>query len=116
MMFLVSEVHPFTDGNGRTARIMMNAELVSGGEERIIIPTVYRSDYLGALKALSLNKFTEPLILALDFAQRWTTAVKWGALDRTTRELESYNAFIKPEEAEQARKYLVMPGAAVAAQ
>ena len=29
MMFLVSEVHPFVDGNGRIARIMMNAELVA---------------------------------------------------------------------------------------
>lgn len=31
-MFLVAEVHPFVDGNGRTARIMMNAELVSVGQ------------------------------------------------------------------------------------
>jgi prophage maintenance system killer protein/ribosomal protein L17 len=31
MMFLVSEVHPFADGNGRVARIMMNSELVSAG-------------------------------------------------------------------------------------
>ena len=29
MMFLISEVHPFADGNGRVARIMMNAELVA---------------------------------------------------------------------------------------
>ncbi len=29
MMFLVSEVHPFADGNGRVARIMMNAELLA---------------------------------------------------------------------------------------
>jgi Fic family protein len=29
---LVAEVHPFVDGNGRTARIMMNAELVSVGQ------------------------------------------------------------------------------------
>jgi fido (protein-threonine AMPylation protein) len=35
MMFLISEVHPFADGNGRIARIMMNAELVAAGEERI---------------------------------------------------------------------------------
>jgi len=28
MMFLVSEVHPFLDGNGRIARVMMNAELI----------------------------------------------------------------------------------------
>lgn len=30
----VSEVHPFADGNGRTARIMMNAELIAAGQER----------------------------------------------------------------------------------
>ncbi len=40
MMFPVSEVHPFTDGNGRVTRIMMNAELVTAGEVRIVIPTV----------------------------------------------------------------------------
>ena len=28
MQFLISEVHPFDDGNGRLSRIMMNAELV----------------------------------------------------------------------------------------
>ena len=31
MQFLVSEVHPFSDGNGRTARIMMNVELAAAG-------------------------------------------------------------------------------------
>jgi hypothetical protein len=30
MLFLISEVHPFIDGNGRVARVMMNAELVAG--------------------------------------------------------------------------------------
>jgi Fic family protein len=37
MTFLVSEVHPFADGDGRVARIMMNAELVAAKEQRIII-------------------------------------------------------------------------------
>src|SRR6476620_2578334 len=32
MMFLISEVHPFLDGNGRIARVMMNAELTSRGQ------------------------------------------------------------------------------------
>jgi len=40
MMFLISEVHPFLDGNGRVARVMMNAELTSKGLSKIIIPTV----------------------------------------------------------------------------
>ncbi len=53
IMFLVSEVHPFDDGNGRLARIMMNVELVYGKQTKLIIPTVYREDYV-----LNLRKFT----------------------------------------------------------
>lgn len=40
MMFLVSEVHPFMDGNGRIARVMTNAELIAGDQHRIVLPTV----------------------------------------------------------------------------
>lgn len=38
MMFMVSEVHPLDDGNGRVACVMMNAELSANGEQRVIIP------------------------------------------------------------------------------
>ena len=38
MMFLVSEVHPFADGNGRVARVMMNAELAAAQQVRVLIP------------------------------------------------------------------------------
>ena len=38
-MFLIAEVSPFTDGNGRIARTMTNAELAYGRRSRIIIPT-----------------------------------------------------------------------------
>ena len=55
MRLLISEVHPFVDGNGRVARVMMNAELVAAGEERIIITTVLRGNYVAALKAMSLT-------------------------------------------------------------
>ena len=68
-MFLVAEVHPFADGNGRLARVMMNAELIAGGQARIIIPTVYRDDYLGALRALSRSERAEVLPRMLDHAQ-----------------------------------------------
>lgn len=56
MMFMISEVHPFNDGNGRVARIMMNAELVKAGQSRIIVPTVYREDYLLSLRKLTRHK------------------------------------------------------------
>ena len=53
LSFVVSEVHPFADGNGRTYRIILNRELISEGFTSIIIPTVFRGDYLLALRALS---------------------------------------------------------------
>lgn len=96
MMFLVSEVHPFADGNGRVARIMMNAEFVAKNEQRIIIPTVYRNNYLQALKALSLNQVMEPLVRMLDFAQKYTHAIDWQELARARYLLEQTHAFIDP--------------------
>lgn len=56
MMFMISEVHPFNDGNGRTARVMMNAELVRADQSRIIVPTVFREDYILALRKLTRHK------------------------------------------------------------
>ena len=109
MMFLTAEVHPFADGNGRCARIMMNAELVAAGEERIIIPTIYRANYLSALKALSLTDNAEPLIRALDYAQRWTRAVPWGELTATRLVLESCRAFLDPAVADEEGLRLRMP-------
>lgn len=47
------ECHPFNDGNGRTSRILLNNELDNEGQDRIIIPTVFRDDYITALKAFS---------------------------------------------------------------
>jgi Fic family protein len=38
--FLLSDLHPFNDGNGRLSRIMMTKELVGAGLSRIVIPTV----------------------------------------------------------------------------
>lgn len=109
MMFLVAEVHPFTDGNGRLARVMMNAELVSKSEQRIIIPTVYRNNYLSALRALSLNHIPEPLILVLDFAQKYTLQIHYSDFEVARLQLEKTHAFIDPNEAEAQGLRLVLP-------
>lgn len=72
VMFLVSDVHPFVDGNGRIARVMMNCELVSAMQSTIIIPTVYRDDYLLALRALTRRNRPTPIVQALVRAQRFS--------------------------------------------
>jgi Fic family protein len=105
MMFVIAEVHPFADGNGRAARIMMNAELIAGGQERIIVPTAYHTDYLGALKAISLNAITDPIIRMHDYAQRYTSAIDWSDLEAARRVLEQTGAF---GEGEQARFHFLL--------
>lgn len=44
-------IHPFIDGNGRTARFLMNLALLQAGYPITIIPPVLRGDYIDALKA-----------------------------------------------------------------
>lgn len=109
MMFLVSEVHPFSDGNGRVARVMMNAELVAADESRIVVPTVLRNNYLAALKALSQNRITGAIIRTLDFAQRYTAAVDFADLDRARLVLDRTHAFMDPNEADNAGIRLLLP-------
>lgn len=109
MMFIVSEVHPFVDANGRVARIMMNAELVAQGEQRIIIPTVFRNNYISALKALSQTGKSSPIIQVLDFAQRYTTSIRWENFDTARAELQSTNAFMDANEAEDKGIRLMLP-------
>lgn len=94
MMFVITEVHPFADGNGRTARIAMNAVLSRAGLVRIIIPTLYREDYIAALKALSHNSDTPPYIAMLSKAQEWSAAFNWSAdLPEVIRMMRQCNAF-----------------------
>jgi hypothetical protein len=109
MMFLIAEVHPFTDGNGRTARVFMNAELTAAGLHRILIPISYRVDYLQGLRALSLGGNARPLVRVLEFAQRFATAIHWDDRRLAERMLAGGNAFVLPEVVDREGKRLRMP-------
>lgn len=108
-MFLVTEVHPFADGNGRLARIHMNAELVAASQIRIIIPTVYRSNYLAALKAATHTDSFDPLAAVLRFAQRYTARIDFTSRATAEPALVATNAFRDPREAEDLGIRLALP-------
>lgn len=55
----------------------MNAELVSAGQSRIIVPTVCRDDYLGALRRLSRQDDGSVLIKALRYGQDYTSQIDY---------------------------------------
>jgi hypothetical protein len=92
-MFLVSEVHPFNDGNGRLARLVMNSELSVVGACRIIIPTLFRDEYLDCLRVLSREGNPEPFIVAMQKIQAWSAAFKYENLDAAIEQMKQCNAF-----------------------
>ena len=99
IMFLLSEVHPFLDGNGRIARVMMTAELVNKGMAKIIIPTVYRDDYLGALRRLTRNEDPSAYIRMLQRAHQFSAMIQGDDMDEMQLLLEKSNAFKEHDEA-----------------
>lgn len=99
MMALVSEIHPFADRNGRVARYVMSAELLARDQERISIPTAYRTDFLGALKAFSYNGQTAPLIRMLDIVQDCTHGIDWSTLADARAALGATSAIAEAEDA-----------------
>lgn len=98
MKFVISEIHPFADGNGRIARIMMNAELVSSDEWRIIIPTVYREDYILTLRRLSRESDPTPYVRAMSRVQAFTASIAYSSFDRCFAQFDKSNAFLDSSE------------------
>ena len=81
------------------ARAMMNAEFVSQGERRIVIPTAFRIDYMSALRRLTRQDDPLVLIRALDRAQDFTSRIDFTDYDQARGTLERYGAFGEGEDA-----------------
>lgn len=94
-MFLVAEVHPFTDGNGRLARLVMNAELSVMGACRIIIPTLFREEYMDCLRVLTRQGDPVPFVQAMQHIAAWTAAFNYDDLDQVLAQMAACNAFEK---------------------
>lgn len=90
--FLVSEVHPFDDGNGRLSRLVMNAELSRTGLGRIIIPTLYHPQYVDCARALTRGNDPVGFVRSLAKMARWSSRFDYADLDALIATLRATNA------------------------
>jgi len=75
------KIHPFIDGNGRTARLLLNFELMKYGYTPIIIKKTRRAEYYDALDyahtTLDYSKFIDLIAeFVTDSAMLWLQVIK----------------------------------------
>lgn len=86
--FKFVSIHPFVDGNGRCARLLMNFILLKAGYSPIIIRTIDRKRYLDNIEKYQLTNdstsYTAFMLLALDRSLKMSI----NALDIENKEPE----------------------------
>jgi Fic family protein len=99
-------IHPFTDGNGRTGRVLNSLYLVQ--TELLTLPILYlsryiiarKSEYYRLLLAVTCDQAWEPWLLymieAVEETARWTTA-KIAAIRRLAEHTRNYVRTARPK-------------------
>ena len=77
---------------------MMNAELVKAGQSKIMIPTVFREDYMGVLKKMTRQRVCGPYIRMLQKAHAFSATVTNENMDEMQHILSQCNAFLESSE------------------
>lgn len=98
MQFLIAECHPFDDGNGRLSRIMMNAELHSVEQHKLIVPTVHRDSYLNGLRQATRQGKFRTLVKVFFQLQCYSASINWLDYGEAREQLESHKAHSLPDE------------------
>ena len=71
--WLFGYIHPYSDGNGRIARFLMNVMLASGGYPWTVVRVENRAAYLSALEHASINSDIEPFARFIADEVQWST-------------------------------------------
>ena len=108
-LFLISEVHPYDDGNGRVARAAMGAELTAAGQSRLVVPIVFRNEHQVALRTLSREGRCDLYVRTLAHAWRWTAGMPWHDRGAVDGYLAATNALTDSTDAERSGVHLELP-------
>ncbi len=74
------KIHPFADGNGRTARLLMNLELLKGGFPAVVLPVEQRLTYYETLDKAHVEGDYEPFLVLIGKLVVESFAPYWYAL------------------------------------
>lgn len=99
MLFVVAEVHPFKDGNGRISRLGMNAVFENAQQMRLIIPTSLRNDYFSVLEALTLNGNTNPYVAFAHKLMDVNSRMPFGSFEESYAHFKETGALDEPKNA-----------------
>jgi Fic family protein len=78
-------IHPFADGNGRTARLLMNLLLLRAGWPPVVIAPEHRADYLDALELRQTGGAAEPYLAFMQARLLESLDRHLEVLERSTR-------------------------------
>lgn len=73
-------IHPFKDGNGRTARLIMNFELMRAGFPTVIVPVDARPDYYRNLDLAATQGDYLPFVMQIAELVQTSFAPYWALL------------------------------------
>lgn len=73
-------IHPFKDGNGRTARLIMNFELMRVGFPSVIVPVDARPDYYRNLDIAATQGDYLPFVMQIAELAQKSFAPYWALL------------------------------------
>jgi hypothetical protein len=73
----------------------MNAELSVVNSCRIIVPTLFRDEYLDCLRVLTREGNPKPFLDAMQKIHAWTAAFDYEDLDKVIADMKACNAFEK---------------------
>lgn len=74
------KVHPFIDGNGRTARLLMNLELIKSDFPPAVIPAILKKEYFATLDKAHMQNDYEPFIRLVADASEKSLIIYLNAL------------------------------------